>query len=353
LYKSLVTQESINAAQRAHIYSFSPDGPRGQGPYTRAQLKINELTNLLLVCHQCHQTIDPMAKVDKYPADLLSNWKNEHEQRIETVTGIASDKKSHVVFYGANIGAEYSPLDRTQCIEAMFPERYPTAERETSISLNSSLQDHTSDYWTAESENLRKKFAVKILPLIEESRCHHFSVFALAPQPLLIFLGAIFTDKIQLDAYQLQREPEPGWRWQHHPVNFSFIVRKPDSIQHPPVLLISLSDLVSHDRITSVVGGDVSIWEITIESPHNDFLKSKSQLSEFRKGIRQLMVDIKQEHGNTTPLHIFPVMPVSCCIELGRARMPQGDMPWVIYNQSNVKNCFIETIRIEGNEHAQ
>ena len=31
LYKSSVTQESVNLAQKAHIYSFSEKGPRGWG----------------------------------------------------------------------------------------------------------------------------------------------------------------------------------------------------------------------------------------------------------------------------------------------------------------------------------
>jgi hypothetical protein len=60
------------------------------------------------------------------------------------------------------------------------------------------------------------------------------------------------------------------------------------------------------------------------------------------------MVDIKKHHGNATPLHIFPVMPVSCCIELGRARMPKADMDWVVYDHTPSKQKFTQSLIISG-----
>src|SRR5438094_8994664 len=56
LWKSSVTQEQVNTAQKAHIYSFSAGGPRGNRGIAKEDL--NSLTNLLLVCHECHQKID-------------------------------------------------------------------------------------------------------------------------------------------------------------------------------------------------------------------------------------------------------------------------------------------------------
>ena len=71
-----------------------------------------------------------------------------------------------------------------------------------------------------------------------------------------------------------------------------------------------------------------------MQIPHNDFMKTKEQLPLFRKHIRQLMVSIKQKHGQRKPLHVFLVMPVSCAVVFGRARMLKADMPWVIYDHN-------------------
>ena len=107
-----------------------------------------------------------------------------------------------------------------------------------------------------------------------------------------------------------------------------------------------MSDAIARARITSVLGEAVSIWELTIATPHNDFLKSKEQLSQFRETVRKLMVDIGKAHGKTTPLTIFPAMPVACAVDLGRVRMPKAEMPWIIYDYNNKDNRFVRAITI-------
>ncbi len=101
-----------------------------------------------------------------------------------------------------------------------------------------------------------------------------------------------------------------------------------------------------------MIGDDASIWEITIANPHNDFMQAKQQLSLFRQRMRSLVVDIKKQHGEAMPLHIFPVMPVSCAIELGRVRMPKVDMPWLIYDHDMDTQEFVKAIEIKGDLHA-
>ena len=351
LYTSCVTQETVNAAQKAHIYAFSEKGPRGRGPYKDNLDTLNDVSNLMLMCYDCHKKIDQDKDGARYSADLLIKWKTEHEQRVKIVTGIASDKKSHVVLYGANIGSEKSPIVYHSCVEAMFPQRYPATEKPVLISMNSELQDNSPQYWQSEQQHLLKAFQRKILSLIEDDICKHFSLFTLAPQPLLIKLGALLTDKMDVEAYQLHREPK-GWFWQDCQDDFDYIIRKPENFSGAPALVISLSDHVSYERITRAVGEDISIWEMTLEHPHNDFMQAKQQLSLFRKNLRSLIVDIKRKHGEVAPLHVFPVMPVSCAVEFGRARMPKADMPWVIYDHDMDTQEFIKAIQLKGDLHA-
>ena len=99
LWKSPVTQEPVNIAQKAHIYAFSAAGPRGNA--ARSDQEINELTNLMLVCHACHRKIDQRNDGGRYTAELLRGMKAQHEQRIERVTGIDCSRRSHVLLYGA------------------------------------------------------------------------------------------------------------------------------------------------------------------------------------------------------------------------------------------------------------
>lgn len=349
LYQSSVTNESVHTAQKAHIYSFSEKGPRGWGPFKTGLTKLNDISNLMLACHECHLKIDTYP--DRYPAEMLISWKMLHEERIETVTGIASNKKSHVVMYGANIGKESSPLVLHDCVASMFPDWYPASTKPILLSMNSALRDNTPEYWQAESLHLERQFERTVARFAQDDTFKHFSVFALAPQPLLIKLGTLFTDKLDVETYQLHREPK-GWRWDSAQHDFEFLINEPENKSGSPVLLLSISDRVDKQRIHAVLGEQVAIWEITHRHPHNDFLKSNFQLMLFRQQIRKLMVEIKHHHGNTTPIHVFPVMPISCCIEMGRARMPKADMDWIVYDNDPTTQAFVQSLVISGGHHA-
>jgi len=347
LYQSPITKESVNISEKAHIYSISEDGPRGWGPLITNKGNLNNASNLLLVCHDCHKTIDQDKDGRRYSADLLTEWKRQHEQRVAIVTGIRPNKKSHVILYGANIGEQNSPLQVEAAVEAMFPEWYPAEDRTVNLSMSSRHEDQTKIFWKTESDHLRRAFNRDIRPRIEEADPCHFSLFSLAPQPLLILLGTFLTDKVPVEVYQLHREPQT-WKWQSHPEGFYFKVNQPENVKHDPVLIISLSDRINPDRITSIFTENISIWELTIADCHNDFLRSQAQLSMFRETTRRLMVSIKEVHGQNHPLRIFPAMPVACAVEFGRVRMPKADMPWIIYDQNNKVGSFIASISILG-----
>jgi len=347
LYKSPVTQEPVNISEKAHIYSFSEDGPRGWNEELEAdQTQINNIDNLMLLCHDCHKTIDKDINGDKYSADLLKKWKHEHEQRVFIASNIVIDKTSHVVLYSANIGDEKSPINKSQAFQAMFPDKYPVSDIPISLSTSLPFTDKDKIFWETEVQNLEVSFREILLPKIKENNPSDFSIFAMAPIPLLIKLGSLFTDKISVDTYQPIREPKT-WRWQEEPKDFEFIVTNDEEYEKEPVFILSLSGKISIDRIYEVTGQDVNIWEITVPEGflHNDFMRSKAQLSLFRKEIRKLMVQISEKHSKK-PLKIFPAMPISCAIELGRVRMPKSDMQWIIYDQNNKADKFIEAITI-------
>lgn len=348
LYKSPVTEEQGNISEIAHIWSFSEKGARGWGPFAKKTTLLNDLPNLILVCHDCHKIIDADKKGEKYSAKLLGQWKDAHERRIAIVAGVHPSQKSHVVLYGENIGDEKSKLQPEHCKEALFPRMYPADERPVCLSMHWEGKDDEPEYWHTEMKNLETIYERKIKPLIVEGNPSHFSVFALAPIPLMIKLGTLFTDKIDVHVFQLHREPQQTWHWLQGPTQTEYIVKEPLDFTRSPVLVISLSDVVSFDRVKAVTGDDISLWELTIPNANNDFLKSEDQLSAFREIVRRLYASIGQKHGISTPLSVFPAMPVACAVEFGRVRMPKANPPLVIYDQNHKHNKFIKAITIGG-----
>jgi len=343
LWKSPVTQEPVNIAEKAHIYAFSADGPRGNVGLRPEE--INDLANLMLVCHACHRTIDNVNDGGRYSASLLQEMKAEHEARIERVTGIDLNRKSHVVLYGANIGDHNSPLSRKATEPHLFPERYPAEDRPIELGMhNCSLTDDAADYWTVQAQQLIGMYNRNVRERLTAGAIEHLSVFALAPQPLLMLLGSLMTDLPCVDVFQLKKEPK-GWQWENDSP-LEFIVEMPPENTGMPVLVLALSATVTDDRIHKVLGDDVAIWRVTVEKPHNDLLRSREQLQRFRQTVRSFLDRIKKHHGQDATLHVFPAAPVAVCVELGRVRMPKADLPWQTYDQVNELDGFIPAIQI-------
>jgi len=350
LWKSPVTQERVNLAEKAHIYSFSADGPRGNRGVEAKRL--NALENLILVCDICHKTIDKNWSSGRYTVAQLQQWKAGHEARVARVTGIGREKSSHILLFGSNIGEHNGPLHYTQAVDAVFPDWYPAEDRAIELGVRNNVlsEARKASFWDPAHENLQTDYE-HVRRRIRSGEIKHLSVFALAAQPLLIRLGALLGDIVRAEVYQLHREPAPSWKWPTQaPAAPGVEIRRPSSTNGPPALVLAFSAPVTAERIVSVLGPGAAIWTLTVPSPHKEIVKSPAQLSEMRGLFSRVFDEIKAVHGQDTLLHVFPVMPVSLAVELGRARSPKAEMPWRIYDQVGALGGFVPALEIDPKE---
>ena len=346
LFLDSLTKAEFNIAYIAHIIADKPNGPRGDAKLS-VKLKDN-VSNLMLMCDEHHRLID-REDAEGHPVERLREMKRKHEERIELLTSLQEDKQSHMLLYGANIGHHNAPVSWEKASQAIVPNWYPAEKSAIELSLkNSSFKNHEENYWLIERENLRRQFNQTVKPILNAGVIRHVSIFALAPQPLLIELGCLLSDIPAAEVYQLHREP-PNWIWQENPERFDYILQEPDRRNETVALNLSLSATVDNSRITSVLGNNISIWTLTIENPNNDYLKSRKQLSLFRQKFRELLDRIKAKHGQDTELHLFPAAPVAVAVEIGRTWMPKADMPILIYDQNRQAKGFSKTIDISNN----
>ena len=338
------TNETVNLADIAHVIGFSADGPRGEEDISKELAK--DISNLMLLCKECHRTID--TNKANYPVDRLRNMKASHERRIEIVTGIIESKRSHILLYGANVGNHASPLSYQKAANAMLPDWYPAETTPIAIGMvNSSFRDHTREFWRIESMQLRNMVSQHVRPRLASGNIEHLSVFAFAPQPLATLLGFLLSDIPVAEVYQLHREPA-DWKWQGHPAGFDYIVDEPASLSGPPALVLALSATITDDRVMSVLKDGATIWRVTVPEPHNDFLKSRQQLGRFRELMRPLMDRIKARHGQNAALHVFPAAPIAIAVELGRIIMPKADLPLRLYDENQQLGGFVHALDIDA-----
>ena len=176
------------------------------------------------------------------------------------------------------------------------------------------------------------------------SKVNHISLFGLAPMPLLVKLGTLLNEKYSVDVYQKHRNPD-NWCSLKESTE-KFIVNRPEETK-TPVLILSLSDSII-GRIEHLYGNNASIWEVTVQNPNMDMMRTKEQLETYKKIIRDLLNEISQ--ASTFPsINVHMAVPVSCAIELGRVWMPKPHKSLVLFDYRNyVEN---KTITIEDKQY--
>lgn len=328
----------------AHIVADEAGGPRGDA--VRSPQLAQDIDNLMLMCPVHHKAIDVDHVADYGEAALLA-MKAEHEDRIEIVTDMDVDRVSHVVRFAADIGQRDALVTTRAIFAAMPPDHHPADFRTIDIELiGSELKDHEDAYWAGQSANLEAAFARKIKERIEQREIRQLSVFALAPQPLLIKLGTLLGDIVPVSVHQKLRDPDT-WKWLPEQKPISFQEQRYSGKKDVPIALkLALSATVNDERITSVLGADAAIWSITCDEPGNDVMRRRDDLVAYKRRLRGIFDAIKAHHGEGALINVFPALPVSAAVEAGRAWMPKADLAMKIFDQNRTLGAFIPTITI-------
>lgn len=327
----------------AHIVADSPNGARGHP--TRSALLAKDISNLMLLCAKHHRLIDDEAP-DDHPEELLLRMKDDHERRVRIAAGIQPDRASHVIRFGANIGMNEALVAREDIFASMQPDRSPASFDTIDLEmLGLSLEDADEQYWHIQQKNLQRQFAEKIRGRIERQQITHASVFALAPQPLLIELGRQLCDILPAEVHQRHREPAT-WKWQNDSAPIEFQVEAPTEVHSKVALILGVSATISKERIDAVLGHDISVWSITAMAPHNDIMRNAGDLPRFRQELRRLFDRIKSVHGEAATINVFPALPVAAAVEVGRVWMPKADLPLNVFDQNRRIGGFVSALRI-------
>ncbi|WP_144282022.1 SAVED domain-containing protein [Chryseobacterium echinoideorum] len=342
LYRDDLTQAEFNQCYIAHIVADSPNGPRGH--ITRSEELKQSLNNLMLLCDTHHRLVDRV-EIENHPEEVLLTMKKEHEDRIDLIAGISHNLKSEIIIYKASIGNNPVMMTYDSLKEFIIPEKYPTRNAATDLSLsNSTSVDSRKTFWELQLENLDDQFRDQILPRLRKSELSHLSLFAMAPIPLLIKLGTYLNDIQQIDVRQKRRNPDT-WKFDED-LHTDYNLLLSQEVKKQVALKIELSAAIADERIITILGEDVSIHSLSIGNQDNDFVKSRKQIIDFGEKMKEAFREIKKIHGQDMILNVFPAMPISLAVQLGRVWMPKADLSMRIVDQNYVSGGFSEAFKI-------
>lgn len=336
-----LTKDPCNQANIAHIVSDSPNGPRGD--VVRSPLLAQDINNLMLMCLEHHNLIDHSEHLSEYPEDVLVKMKIDHEKRIELLTGLKEEMEIHTVVYRSNIGSTSPQVDAYSIRQALLPNYYP-ADNPIEIEWSGVRDKELAKYWQDEVRNLVYQYNECVKNSLERWSNKRIALFALAPMPLLVKLGSLLSDKVPVEVFQKHRDPD-SWEW-FDGEETDYIINPPEDDSKEPALVFSLSYDIT-DRVRKFYGAGSSIWEFRINSPNNNFLKSRKQLTVFRKRVYEVLDKISRRTQKQS-IKVFMSMPVACAVELGRVWMKKADLALDLYDYDtsySEKDEFAFTIR--------
>jgi hypothetical protein len=338
-----VTLTEGNFAQMAHIVAFKVAGPRGrEGPRLE---DINDVGNLMLLCPECHKLIDD------HPADFtlktLREYKERHESRILHLTGLGPDLKTSILILKANIGKQTVSIPFNQITEAIAP-RYPLSRHGTPIDLTA-IEGDSKSFLEAAAETIAQKIGRIYEPGSETSQSGHLSVFALAPIPLLIFLGSRLSNKVPVALFQRHRDTE-NWTWKKggKTVEYEFNKIRPGTNRQNVALLLCLSGTITATDLPKDIDGSFSVYELRPKdsTPDPTLLRSQADLDGFRIAYQQVLGTIVRDHGLIDAIQLFPAVPAPVAILCGRELLPKVHPSIVVYDYDKAKAGFTSQLRI-------
>ena len=312
----------------AHIIADEPGGPRGDVEFS-AKLG-QDITNLMLLCHDHHRLID-VDDVGGHPIDVLCTMKAQHEDRVYRLTAIDNNHRTLLVLMAANIG------DRKGIVSVQEARAHvlPMYAADDGISIDLAclrVVDGDRVAWDIGKREVDAAARQIQERLVRESD-PHLSIFALAPIPLLMYLGRTIGDIAPAETYQRRRVP-PGWSWLPAGGEESSFNVKVVAATHPSLdicLVFSVSDEVDLKLVKSA-GPEGAQYVLRTLEPKPDSFRAREQVDAFRKAVRALLLRIRKRHGANVTIHVFPALPNSLAVEFGRLLLPKTDPCMEVYD---------------------
>lgn len=167
-----------------------------------------------------------------------------------------------------------------------------------------------------------------------------FAIFSIAPIPLIIHLGFLFSDRVETDLFQFDRD-RGDWRWPDEQSETAGqvpeLVGEPESevaSDGDAVLRVSLSELVRAADTRAVVPSPLVELAIGIDDPDKQWLQSPDQLSHLRELYLAALKSIRRKVPGCGRLHVFYAGPAAGAFLLGQCVNPRMDPEIAVYEYS-------------------
>jgi 5-methylcytosine-specific restriction endonuclease McrA len=296
--------------------------------------------NLLLLCHACHRLIDDEDHVPYFTPDRLRTLKKRHEDRVRVAATSGGMRRTAALRVGGLVRGVTALASPRQTADALLTDGYlghVDSRWQGDFLCRIGGDPSRSTYWRAAQEEIDAT-----LGLVEQSvasgEVEHLSIFAIAPIPLLVYLGSRLDDKTDTRLYQKHRDGDQGWRWDSTAEVHDFTTNS--ALGAPAggevVLAASLTAEVQRGKLPYALQG-LPYFEIRPVADRfgPGLFSHPGTLRNFADRWRLLLAEVEGTCRSATRWHLVAAAPVTPAIEMGRAFMRGAQPPTEVYQRQN------------------
>jgi hypothetical protein len=332
---------TVKTGQIAHIVGATsgPKSPRGASELSG--LERADANNLLLLCGSCHLRMDDVELRELYTVEFLTSRKNEHERRVREVTAFATLRPTIVLRMSADVrGAPSLPTAR-QISEALLAESLTGFGADTRTgNIEIDLPDRQENGWAWEVGMHRIDQAIqKLSSAIAAGDSEVVCVFALAPIPLLAYLGSQLDDKYEVRLFPRQRRDDVlAWTWPiapAEPPRFTTTLDDSDGAAtdvFDVVVTMNVSAPVKETNKPAALRGSPALT-IALDGTRLGVgaIDSKQALESFAATWQAALTRVEENWPRCERIHVFAAIPATAAVQLGRSRMRTAQPQLLIY----------------------
>jgi hypothetical protein len=337
------TAQPVSLAELAHNVGRQKAAGSPRGLADLPVKERNKSENLLLLCGDHHRVIDDRIARGEYTVEQLRDLKQRHEERIRYLTELREDVETVVLraigtIRSAPVELSAETVRRSVAAAGRYP-RYDLAARGGDIELDlRSLPDEGSEeYWHHVGKRV-DDLRTRIHDGVARGVIRHISLFAAGRIPLLAYLGSKLDDKVPTDLYQKQRDGDEHWHWDETAPAVSFeTVTTRTGANDSVALILSISGTVDIDRLPASTT-DATIYTIqpaagVVAGP--DVFRNRASLDAFAATYRAFLAQLEVDHPGLAHVDVFPAIPLTAAVTLGRARMADAHPPLRIHDRND------------------
>ncbi len=298
----------------------------------------NKEENLMLLCHGCHRKIDSASGQEAYTVDVLKGIKEKHEAMVAALTDFRIENRTLVIATRSTVRQQSVAASPREIAFALVESRRtPYILGNLNYSLTIDLVDPATDEWAwARGMKQIDAAAERIQADVAAGHVDHLSVFALAPIPLLTYLGHKLGDKTAVDIFRRSRDhTDRAWCWGEGTGQVPVFVHDIPDIGPEPDSLVVAVEVTASVR-TERLPDDVACLPIARlhpadAAPGPDLLGSRAALDAFGYSWRQFLAQLESDEPGVKRLHVVAAVPAPAAVAMGRFHRAYADPTLVMY----------------------